>query len=959
MLFESLAPVAPPPAQPRRAAPVAPASPVLTPLKAKEATHVPFTEPHGAAKSPSTPETVPSKNKTSPGAKDVIERANACANGTSPSTVKVDPATREAALSRIAEIAAAATGDRPPCASKAAAKSEEKKQESGTTHEANKASTVPTDAKKEPVRSQAAEKKQGTTAAPAQVHVVVTHTKIRQDHVEVRSRSGTNTSIEGATSSSSTVVPAVRTSLDPHKLGMHVPTASSAIAAGVKEDSAPVQSAASVDFYQSIADFTERTTNTIGNFFYEIEALNLTSSTRDAIDGDWNDSHKAIAAPLKPGEVVSSKPPADAVTSAPEFGVGYMHIHVVSAFKAKVKDVADGDHYILACVEDTKREFKSKSVYGSATPIFNVRWTIKMEHFRAAVNLFLMDAHTHRRIATARLSCYALMQRDVDRNIKSWKDAPTERVVLRGVSDGEEMGYLTAAASFEEDIDGLFLTEPLHDAPLSPPEAFSVQRLSAHIARFTAIIDLINLWYAEFLYITEWQDPMTTFVVFLVFLYCTLKVQAEYALSGVVFALVVLMTRSWWRRRSGQYVKHYVEVGVKAMPKLEYKPIARMRISVLGFRNTDIREQKAPGEAPQGHVNFNRPSMKVTYLSMPELDAKAAETPSEHVVGYFGSSLGGVGFAIPEASQGVSQLVSNMVGSEVLQRDAILHNVYDPWPLDNPIQSSDDANSGVIKSITPDLSLVYPVLQPITAKVLPLGGKPKKNKGRKSPNHVDKPASSKEKEEPDSPAVTALFLPWDRNDSAVKVSFIDDQHSSFGGPNEEHILVPLRDVASTPKPVRKGDHLVYEMTKWYKITKPQKQKVITTVCPTPYLPLNFFMCSYPTLLWCFDRPTRATTLTCLLTTPPAPFTCPRRTGTPATCRRTRASGGRWRSCLSAPKCACVCSSRCHPPRPRRCPRRSKRRAVLCYRRCSRARIRSPAPSVCCGTSRTTSSTCRI
>lgn len=834
MLFESITPVAPtppPPVQARKAAPVAPASPVLTPLKAKQATHIPFTESHGAVKPPSTPETVPHKNKTSPGAKEVIEKANACANGTSPSTVKVDPATREAALSRIAEIAAAATGERPPSASKAVTKSEEKKQETTAPHNAKTrepASIVHTEPKKESIDSQAVEKKQATTAAPAQVRTADARPQVRKDHVEVRSRSGTNTSIEGA----STVVPAMRTVLDPHKLGMHAPVASTATVAGTKEDSAPIQSVTSVDFYQSIADFTERTTNTIGNFFYEIEALNLTTSTRDAIDGDWNDSHKAIAAPLKPGEVVSSKPPADAVTSAPEFGVGYMHIHVVSAFKAKVKDVADGDHYILACVEDTKREFKSKSVFGSATPIFNVRWTIKMEHFRAAVNLFLMDAHTHRRIATARLSCYALMQRDVDRHIKSWKDAPTERVVLRGVSDGEEMGYLSAAASFEEDIDGLFLTEPLHDAPLSPPEAFSVQRLSAHIARFTAIIDLINLWYAEFLYITEWQDPMTTFVVFLVFLYCTLKVQAEYALSGVVFALVVLMTRSWWRRRSGQYVKHYVEVGVKAMPKLEYKPIARMRVSVLGFRNTDIREHKAPGEAPQGHVNFNRPSMKVTYLSMPELDAKAGETPSEHVVGYFGSSLGGVGFAIPEASQGVSQLVSNMVGSEVLQRDAILHNVYDPWPLNAPLQSADDTGGGVIKSITPDLSLVYPVLQPITAKVLPLGGKPKKNKGRKSPNHMDKPATSKDKteEEPDSPALTALFLPWERNDSAVKVSFIDDQHSSFGGPNEEHILVPLRDVAKAPKPVRKGDHLVYEMTKWYKITKPQKQKVITKVC---------------------------------------------------------------------------------------------------------------------------------
>ena len=129
MLFESLAPAKPrtQPMQARKvAAPAVPTSPVLTPLKAKEATHVPFIEPR-TTKTPATPEPVPNKNKTSPAAKEVIERADACAKGSSPSTVKVDPATREAALSRIAEIAAAAAGEKPPSATKAA-KGEGKKQ---------------------------------------------------------------------------------------------------------------------------------------------------------------------------------------------------------------------------------------------------------------------------------------------------------------------------------------------------------------------------------------------------------------------------------------------------------------------------------------------------------------------------------------------------------------------------------------------------------------------------------------------------------------------------------------------------------------------------------------------------------------------------------------------------------------------------------------------------------------
>jgi hypothetical protein len=162
-----------------------------------------------------------------------------------------------------------------------------------------------------------------------------------------------------------------------------------------------------------------------------MESLNLAgaATTSNVVDGDWSDDRDSNNATA----VVPGKPEhtAKQVDVAPALGVGFMHIHIISAFKTKVKDAADGDHYILACVEDSKREFKSKAVFRSATPIFNVRWTIKMEHYRAAVNVFLMDAYTHRRIASARFSCYALMQRDADQSIPSHKQAPVEKVALR------------------------------------------------------------------------------------------------------------------------------------------------------------------------------------------------------------------------------------------------------------------------------------------------------------------------------------------------------------------------------------------------------------------------------------------------------------------------------------------------------------------------------------------------
>lgn len=610
------------------------------------------------------------------------------------------------------------------------------------------------------------------------------------------------------------------------------------------------------DFYQSIAEFTERTTNTIGNFFYEIEALHLSASTKDAIDGDWHDTTGSSSAPFSGGGGASSSRKCKAeiasgklvttVDNAPALGVGYMHIHVVSAFKSKVRDVSDGDHYVLACVEDTKREFKSKCVFGSATPIFNVRWTIKMEHYRAAVILYLMDAHTHRRIASCRFSCFSLMQRNADSHARHWKDTPIEKIPLRNISDGEEMGFLNAQVAFQEDLQGLFLGDDLHDAPPSPPELLSVQRLGTHIARFTAIIELFNQWYAEYLHIMEWKDPMSTLVMFLVFLYFTLKVQAEYALSGVMFVVVVLMTRTYLRRRNGQYIKHYVELGVKAAPKFDYKPIGRLRVTVLGFRQAESSENIKGMQ-----TNFARPTMKLSYQPMPEIDASTkspGEASESFTIGYFGNSLSGVGFSIPEPSQGVSQLMSNMVGAEVVAKDSIIHSVYDPWPAESTtttVQSAADTGP-YVKSETPDLSLVYPVLQPLTAKVVVSGGgvvtdskstaadggqgagagrdrsgsSPTLLEGNNPPSSSSRSSSSCSSSS--SAASTSNFLPWELNESSVKVSFIDDQHSSFGGPNEEYVSLPLKDIVASSKGVRTGDTITYEMKKWYGVKKPTK-----------------------------------------------------------------------------------------------------------------------------------------
>ena len=84
-----------------------------------------------------------------------------------------------------------------------------------------------------------------------------------------------------------------------------------------------------------------------------MEALNLSGGeARDAVNGDWDDNHAEKVSGNSSYSIDSSGAKIENATTgsstavksiaggdkAPTLGVGYMHIHVISAFKAKVKD---------------------------------------------------------------------------------------------------------------------------------------------------------------------------------------------------------------------------------------------------------------------------------------------------------------------------------------------------------------------------------------------------------------------------------------------------------------------------------------------------------------------------------------------------------------------------------------------------------------------------------------------
>ena len=535
--------------------------------------------------------------------------------------------------------------------------------------------------------------------------------------------------------------------------------------------------------------------------------------------------------------------------------VGYMHIHLISVFKSLVQDAADGDHYVMAVVtgdeEGQQQEFKTKSVFRSASPVFNAKWKVKMSHFRSTIVFYLMEANTHRRVGKTSISCFQIMQRDVDQQRSDWRNPRVERYSMKDPGETKTIGHFSMRVAFEENLDGLFLDGcNLIEAADSPPEQLSVQRLGVHIARFSAIIGLINSWFAEYDDLMAWKDPLQTFIALLGFLYFVLRVSSDYALSGILFVIVALMTRMLLRRKAGRYVTHYIEKGGDTIPKRDYRPVAKLKVSVLGFRK--IAPASSMLSSDGGREHPAKPTVKVSYKPM--LETLSASKPAgtearEYLIGGLGASVSALRFCVPEQSQGVSRLVSNIVGSsESTHRDFVLHNMNDVWPIpadgmdalrvcSTSSSGTSSGNSSVtggnltLKNDSPDICLVYPILQPIVSKLkIPeikdgvhqseLGGQnstssspekdendamisgggkePRRGHGSTTGQNQD---SSSSNSASGSDTLKSIFLPWEQNEGVVRLTLQHRQHSSFIDAEEEFISLPIRDIVKLKRRV--------------------------------------------------------------------------------------------------------------------------------------------------------------
>jgi hypothetical protein len=350
--------------------------------------------------------------------------------------------------------------------------------------------------------------------------------------------------------------------------------------------------------------------------------------------------------------------------------VGKLRVHLHSATRTgKQADKPSGNYCAGVSVKhaasDEKTHVVWQNMYQNSNPKFDKYYEFDVPHFQSGITLSLMDHTKGTVVGTSHVSISSLLIRDADKFNSQWEVPEYEDVSIRSPA-GEVMGTFHVRIRFQEDVYGLFTSAMPHDAQICPDEDLSLDRLRTHIARFRAYIGWFYVLYEEYCAIMDWRDPVLSGALFVLFIFASLFVDAEYGFCAPLFVLVLLQTRAYYTRKSGAFKQRWVE---KGRPNEEpFRPLAYLRVAVREFRGLNQvqhdmlsnmvrgagsdrspRHEKTPRKpAGQGKDDSlygggssgggKYPYVKINYCPM-ELDVQ--ETPTQVAGGGGGDEGGG------------------------------------------------------------------------------------------------------------------------------------------------------------------------------------------------------------------------------------------------------------------------------------------------------------------------------
>lgn len=561
----------------------------------------------------------------------------------------------------------------------------------------------------------------------------------------------------------------------------------------------------------------------IGNYFLEME----TSAYQDPVNED--------------GVHDTDERQGNQNESVPSVGDLCIHINEVKMF---TNDLISDEQFRIAINVDGQREvldaplFRTTSKWYCKSP-----FTLRIPHYRAAVEVNIVESGKNRRIiGGAKLSAYEVMHRAADAQVNSKLYRPMDELTVRDPTGKNDIGFMQCKITFKEDLYNHFWSPLVRYAPSSPEEDLSLERFSVHIARFRALIALFNQCYVEYLRIMDWSDPLLTMALFTLFIYCTLYVKAPYALCGVIFFFVLLLTRTWWRRKYGHFRNMHI---VSAMKDtfVQYRPVATLRVSILGFipPNKPLASSAFGFLAGTDEQGFQSPTVKVSYASERFNPATMAGTTDggsssntaneagcnkDLLVGYLGASGSESSLLGPDdSSGGMTQFVSNLMKAETERKDALVLNVIDPWPVpEEVIKRHQRNNANFVRFHNADISLVYPILQPLKNNLgINLGLQ--SNEAQDGVDGLSSAAGSLKDVE------SKVVLPWTSSTACIKLALIHESKSSFLEREQEYISINISDILNNGRRVA-GDSWSYELVQWScakSWTEETAQKVMSDV----------------------------------------------------------------------------------------------------------------------------------
>jgi hypothetical protein len=394
-----------------------------------------------------------------------------------------------------------------------------------------------------------------------------------------------------------------------------------------------------------------------------------------------------------------------------------------------------------------------------------------------------------------------------------------------------------------------------------------LDRVGTHFSRVGAVISALG-WLADrYGYLMSWEDPLSTSIIMVIFVYCCLFVEAEYALCVPLFLIVVLFTESWANRHFGRYRKRLITPTEDPLESYSYRPVSYLRLAVSGFRNFGRKgAPKTPPphmtisflpEGPVGNVHLATMDGESKYHTSTSYSANSARKggisednpfPELQIASFFipTTLMGAQDVPVPR-SRGVHQPLSsnlageaitslmtslNIVKQEQVLNDTILHNVSMPWSrrshtvaslISEALEKGDsntlgmDSSNGKLETCDRDLlrkkriesyleEVDVSYVYPILQKPRPIGlsSAQPASINETSPEHV--PTKRCTTKPSTKKSVSTRFEPWTSSPAVLKYT-LRGSSSGAGGQMMDntwgYIYVPLSAVAEAASAKKK------------------------------------------------------------------------------------------------------------------------------------------------------------